>query len=47
MNQIEDISLTVLPNSIKNEKVIAYNLDTQRIEEKELNPNEVLVFIRL
>ena len=45
MSQIEDISLTALPNSIGNEKVITYNLDTQRIEEKELNPNEVLVSI--
>ena len=45
MSLLEDISLTALPNSIENEKVIAYNLDTQKIEEKELNPNEILTFI--
>ena len=37
MSLLEDIFLTALPNSIENGKVIAYNLDTQRIEEKELN----------
>ena len=30
MSLLEDISLTALPNSIENEKVIAYNLDTQK-----------------